>query len=549
MKALWTPERCPPLPSRGWVREATPIEAFPEDAERLGFSWFGFKRDDQLPALLGGTKVRKLDLMLAVEPWRDAPGWVSVGAIGSGQLTALTAAAQALDRRLRAHLFWEVPSPAVLQNLAFVTTGPTDLRFHSNRFALAVQAPRVLVARSEGGLPVVPVGASNGEGTLAIAAAMLELRVQIDGGLLPEPAVIVAPLGSSGTVAGLAAGAALTGISSEIWAVSTVERPLARLDRIRSMMASAAKAAVRHGWPWSAVTPVRIRLIHDAVGPGYGVPTPGSEAGTRWLRGRALAGEPVYSGKAIDALLRHGAGLQGKAVLFWLTPRRPTLPPPREDWREQLPTRLRRRLEAAEGAPAVRTRRWVLGAVGLSALALPWLRPTRAWLGPPLRKLSPEEAHIVFAAARALLPDVPGQPIVDGPTWETVVSRVDQWLTYLTARSQLEVRGLLQLVERGTAIDGRWAPLTRLTPEGAEQTLGALSRSTRLAGVAVRGLRDLLLVACWQEDGLWASIGWPGPWVPKPDAAAPRRPDGLPSGPSRYTNLVAPAGAVPRAML
>lgn len=74
-------------------------------AAELGLAWLGVKRDDQLDALSGGSKPRKLDYLLAAPPFADAPSWAAVGAIGSGNLVALTGAAAVLGRRLDAHVF------------------------------------------------------------------------------------------------------------------------------------------------------------------------------------------------------------------------------------------------------------------------------------------------------------------------------------------------------------------------------------------------------------------------------------------------------------
>ena len=75
------------------------------------------KRDDLCPALLGGTKVRKLDHLLAEPRFATADGWISVGSIGSGHLSALASAAGALKQRLDVITFWQPPSDRVLEDL------------------------------------------------------------------------------------------------------------------------------------------------------------------------------------------------------------------------------------------------------------------------------------------------------------------------------------------------------------------------------------------------------------------------------------------------
>ncbi len=115
-------DRVEALPRLGWVEASSPVESCSELARAMGLDGLWVKRDDTLGlhhGLHGGTKVRKLDLLLAAPPWRDAPRWASIGAIGSGHLVALSTAARLLDRTLHAHLFWEQPLPALLNHVQF----------------------------------------------------------------------------------------------------------------------------------------------------------------------------------------------------------------------------------------------------------------------------------------------------------------------------------------------------------------------------------------------------------------------------------------------
>ena len=89
-------ERLFALPRLGWIDEPTPVTP----AVVAGRAVY-IKRDDLGAALHGSTKVRKLDALLAASPWADAPRFASAGAIGSGHLTALTAAAYVSARAVK----------------------------------------------------------------------------------------------------------------------------------------------------------------------------------------------------------------------------------------------------------------------------------------------------------------------------------------------------------------------------------------------------------------------------------------------------------------
>jgi 1-aminocyclopropane-1-carboxylate deaminase/D-cysteine desulfhydrase-like pyridoxal-dependent ACC family enzyme len=186
------------LPRLGWAAEPTPVQPMLELAQELGLGWLGCKRDDLTVPGHGGTKTRKLDFLLASPPWRDAPKWISVGAIGSGHLVACTAAAERLGRQLEAHLFWEPLSAGVLDNLAYTASGPTTLFYHSSRIALALRRPGVLTALHMAGVPVIPPGGTTPVAMLGLVRAGLELAGQVQRGELPEPQRLYVSLGSGG---------------------------------------------------------------------------------------------------------------------------------------------------------------------------------------------------------------------------------------------------------------------------------------------------------------------------------------------------------------
>ena len=90
-------------PTLGWENVPSPITALPELASELGLSSLRIKRDDLFHALLGGTKPRKLNFLLAQERFAQAQKWHGVGAIGSGQLAALYQAAATYQKKLDVH--------------------------------------------------------------------------------------------------------------------------------------------------------------------------------------------------------------------------------------------------------------------------------------------------------------------------------------------------------------------------------------------------------------------------------------------------------------
>lgn len=519
------------LPSVGWVREPSPLTALPVLARHLGLSSLHVKRDDLLPGLHGGNKLRKLDVLLATAPFKDAPRIASLGAIGSGHLAACTAAAAALGKRLDAYMFMEPLSEGVLENLAFVASGPSAITFFGSRVEVGLRKPSLVLTPTIDGVPMIPPGGTLPAAVAGFARAGFELKAQIDAGELEAPDVVYCALGTAGTAAGLALGLGLAGVRAEVRAISTVERWFATRGTLRRVIAGAAAWLRAHGVDADARQALPVRLVHSQLGAGYGVPTAQSLAAIEVMRSEGVPGEPVYTGKAFAALLDDAARRQaGARVLFWNTLRRGPLPHDAQ-WREKLPPRLSRLLDTATRRPN-RGRRLVLlgGVAALGACAAPRFMGYRevGWSG---SVLSSWEAQVVAAAAPVLsgILDVPGL---------VVAANVDRYLVPMPDKTRAEIHQLLALVEHGTtplALFG--ARFTKLDRTAREAYLLSLDARGGLLAQAFRGLRDLVLLGTYQDARSWRGLGYTGPW---PELNAPE----LVNAP--YSALRAAQGLLPK---
>lgn len=335
------------IPRLGWIGGPSPVTAVPRLASALGLDFLGIKRDDLCEPLHGGTKMRKLDYLLAAPPLSTAAAWSAAGGIGSGNVAALVVAAGRLGRRVRAHLFWTDLSSAVIDNLALTASGPASIRFYPSRLELALARPSLFLplrAHDADGAAIVPLGGTSARGMVGAARAALELCAQVRAGELPAPARVYVALGSGGTAAGLAVGLALGGLGARVVAVAVVERLLASRLRLRALTAGLRAFLARAG-----VAPVPpaapIDLVHGHLGRGYGAPTAASLAACDALAAEGIPLEPVYTGKAMAALLADARARRLGPVLFWHTARREPLPRP-EGFCERLPPALSRRLGA-----------------------------------------------------------------------------------------------------------------------------------------------------------------------------------------------------------
>ncbi len=517
-------ERLAARPRLGWVDAPSPVESLTSLAEELRLDALWVKRDDRLGAaagLYGGTKIRKLDVVLASAPWRDAPSWVSVGAIGSGNLVALTAAAKKLDRRLRAHLFWEPPQPDHIENLAYVASGPVELVYSASRVTMALRDPRALLSKRIGDAAVVPPGTTCVEGEMGVALGAIELASQIEAGLCPAPAHVFAPVGSMGTVAGLMVGLALAGIRCTVHGVAVVERVFAPDAAVR---AHAKRLLAALGA--DDVTLPELRVHRDQLGRGYGVATKESLAECERLKRDDVGLEAEYSGKTMAGLRASASALKGP-VLFWLTPRRPGALPASPEWRARLPRALRRRLDEHDGTRSPSRRRFVLGSIGAVA-AVGLIRTT----GYPDRPRGVTTLGRSVAASLRAVIEVAISPPLSRASIEDAIVRVDRYVATQPRFIRMQIDGAFTVIEQAPSlILGRWRRFSELPRAERIRVLDALVGTP--AAEAGRAVRDLAMLGHYQREESWSRLDYRGPWVgreARPDAYARYRGDGVPSG-------------------
>ncbi len=521
---------CPRL---GWVTQPSPVSqvTLPDSA---GGARFWVKRDDQLDALYGSSKPRKLDYLLAAAPFAEAEAWSSVGAIGSGHLVALTAAAQQLDRKLHAHCFWEPLSAGVVDNLAYVASFSHALDYFSTRASLALRRPGLLLAETWRDTVTIAPGATTVTGMLGLVRAGLELGEQVRAHELEAPAHLYVPLGSGGTAVGLAVGLGLAGLRPTLHAVAAVERVFSTRLGLGRLQARLLRRLADHGLELTQdQAPAAIVIDHSQVGPGYGQSTAAALLACEQLTAAGVQLEPIYSGKAMAALLKHPE--REGPVLFWFTAHGGTLPQG-SNWRERLPPALARRLERK---PLSTTRRRLLQA-GAAALVLAagadrlllGYEPLPNWKG---TVLSAREATILQAVAEALI-----SPRPTGQALLAIAQGVDGFLSYLPDGLVREIHVLITFIEQSTPLGLELRRLSNLTPAARESALSSLRDRGGLLLVAYRGIRDLCLLGHYQQPSTWPALSYAGPLFVRDQ---PREP--WPA----YEQLRAVPGALPRGLV
>jgi 1-aminocyclopropane-1-carboxylate deaminase/D-cysteine desulfhydrase-like pyridoxal-dependent ACC family enzyme len=267
------------------------------------------KRDDQTSPIYGGNKLRKLERLLDHARQTGARRIVTLGAVGSHHVLATGIFGAALGLRVEAVLLPRPDSPGVLTTLRATIAQGVAL-FPAESYA---EARLRLQAWAAEGAYVIPAGGTNRLGTLGIMDAAAELALQVQAGALPEPDLIVVPLGSGGTVAGLLAGLAQTELRSRVLAVTVAEPAKLFEQRARSLAKSLVSGAARER------VLERLQIERRYLGAGYGVTSAESAHACAEAARVGITLDTTYTGKAFAAALAHVALGRARTILYWQT--------------------------------------------------------------------------------------------------------------------------------------------------------------------------------------------------------------------------------------
>lgn len=325
-------EACPSLRGRvDWMPLGdypTPVERMPGLCGAEGLTDFYVKRDDLSSSHYGGNKVRKLEFVLARALARGHDTVLTYGAVGSNHVLATVIHGARVGVKTIALV---APQP----NAAYVRRNLLLDYSCGARFAVADSMAQIPLALAKGMLRgfdpskrklpyLVPPGGSYLWGSLGFVDGALELKAQVEAGLLPEPEFIFATYGSGSTAAGLEAGVRLAGLSSRVVSVRVVDAFVCNRWILCYHVNRAIRFLSRH-CPGSGMRPLHPRellFIDDFAGPTYARFTPESVEAVRKVKecdGIKLDG--TYTGKtmaaALDFIRRNG--LERRPMLFWDT--------------------------------------------------------------------------------------------------------------------------------------------------------------------------------------------------------------------------------------
>lgn len=304
----------------------TPIEEAAALGASVGVDLF-VKRDDQTCSLYGGNKVRKLEWLLADAQAQGARATVTVGAWGThhGLSTAVHAAKlgmkaytvvfpQPWNPHVEDNVYAQVGVGARLVPVAHIAGVPFgNLRAKLHARLRGLSRPYV-----------VPPGGSNALGAMGYVDCGLEIARQIEQGVAPCPAVVVAAVGTCSTAAGLALGLGMGArwvpelAKTRVVGVRVVPAVVTPVARVKRLAAQARGLLERAGVD-GPLTPLEVSVVGSQLGQGYGHATEAAQhAKHSALSLAGLDTETTYTAKALAAILDDGAGFAGGGPVLYV---------------------------------------------------------------------------------------------------------------------------------------------------------------------------------------------------------------------------------------
>lgn len=279
-------------------------------------------------SLFGGNKVRKLEYLLGSAKEKGCDTVVTYGATQSNHAMETATAARrcgmhpvlflvslvAEQEEIRANLLLDTILGAEVHVFSALLGESMDDVFV--RCQPQIDA-RISELTKEGHQVYdMPSGGSNEIGILGYADAFVEIMEQF-GAMGIHPDAIFTATGTGGTLAGLAAGKALTGETVDLIGVQVSPK---NQDAYKKEISDLANCALDVIGAKERVTPELFSCDGRYYMPGYEIPNPAANDDIRYLaRTEGLFSDPVYSGKAFHGMMeriRNGEIQKGSNVVF-----------------------------------------------------------------------------------------------------------------------------------------------------------------------------------------------------------------------------------------
>jgi L-cysteate sulfo-lyase len=285
------------------------------------------KRDDLTSLGMGGNKTRKLEFLIGQALDQGADTLVTAGGIQSNHCRLTAAAASRAG--LACHLVLNGTQPAVPNgNLLLDTIFRAQIHYceRKDRDDQLFQVADDLTAKGKKPF-VIPVGGSNGIGSVGYVNAMVELAGQLRSMNLKPDAIVFAS-SSGGTQAGLTLGARVTGFAGKILGIS-IDQTKTGEDSFLPVLADISNETAQRIGVDITLEETDFSLNCDYLGAGYAQPGDLEFNAIQDLaQQEGILLGPVYTARAMGGLLdmiQKNVFTKDQSVLFWHTGGTPEL--------------------------------------------------------------------------------------------------------------------------------------------------------------------------------------------------------------------------------
>jgi 1-aminocyclopropane-1-carboxylate deaminase/D-cysteine desulfhydrase-like pyridoxal-dependent ACC family enzyme len=284
------------------------------------------KRDDQSSSVYGGNKIRKLAFILAAARQRKIRHLITLGGIGSNHGLASALFSQQMGIKCTLLLYHQPVTVNVKRVLLLLEKYGARTIYQKTLWRTLVSYFLLYRFKYPTAYFVYPGGSST-IGTIGYVDAAFELKDQIDQGILPEPGVIFCPLGSGGSLAGLALGLQLIGMNTRMVGVRVIA---SHLGPFQTCTRNTVEKQIKNTYAYlkkrcRELPDISIRapsILDDFFGKGYGMPTrAGSRVYHLMKEKEGIMLDPTYTAKTFAAVLEYCRHHQSdrRPVLYWHT--------------------------------------------------------------------------------------------------------------------------------------------------------------------------------------------------------------------------------------
>jgi D-cysteine desulfhydrase len=314
----------PKLQDIPWVpviNSPTPIHKMEATNKELNHEDIWVKRDDLSHEIYGGNKPRKYEFVFADVLKKKKKRILTQGAIGTNHGLATTVHAKRYGLETHLYLTEQEPSPIVLENLLchHYFGAKLNLMKSKNQRKRKVRIKLLLDRKAY----FIVTGASSPLGTLGFVNAALELKEQIDEGLIPEPDKLFVTVGSLATCAGLVLGLELARVKTKVIGIGVTDPSWSSKEATLELASKALKIMRKKDPSIIDVSDnleKRLVVDHTYFGGKYGASTKEAMEAIEIAKRDEMKLEYVYTGKTLAGLIdyiRKEKVSKEEVVVFW----------------------------------------------------------------------------------------------------------------------------------------------------------------------------------------------------------------------------------------